>query len=347
MTSRERVMAAIDRIPADRVPIKHLAVKEIDDILIEYFSLRDRMELLELFGDDLRDIYPDYVGPKIEGPIDAEHGYISASVWNTLKKRHLPGGPTPMIGFEETDEVRALPRVPDDCYDYSKVKERCLQYRDYARVFGYCELDFINGLSDFRGIEQILIDIGLRDPLFIELVDERYQFVRKHIERALIAAEGEIDIVHFGEDLGSQRGLLISPDAFEDLFADKYEAIFALAHKYGAKTMMHCCGSVRGLIPRLAELGLDVLDVVQTFAEGMEIGSLRQDFGDIISFAGTMCVQHVLPFCDPGSVRAEVEKRLHLFSDGGLILGPSHLIQPDTPLENIFEMYRAAGGYRG
>jgi len=106
---------------------------------------------------------------------------------------------------------------------------------------------------------------------------------------------------------------------------------------------MHCCGSVRGLLPRLIDLGLDILDVVQVSAAGMELRSLHADFGRDLAFCGTMCVQKMLPKLTATEIAAEVELRRELFAAGGLILGPTHAIQPDTPIENILTMYRAAG----
>ncbi|MDH7569884.1 MAG: uroporphyrinogen decarboxylase family protein, partial [Armatimonadota bacterium] len=123
----------------------------------------------------------------------------------------------------------------------------------------------------------------------------------------------------------------------------RFEAIFALAHRYGARTMMHSCGSVRAFIPRLIELGLDILDVVQVAAVGMDIRELHREYGKDLAFCGTICVQTTLPFGTVEDVRREVQLRLQLFADGGLILGPTHAIQVGTPLENILEMYRAAG----
>jgi uroporphyrinogen decarboxylase len=107
--------------------------------------------------------------------------------------------------------------------------------------------------------------------------------------------------------------------------------------------MMHCCGSVRRLIPRLIEIGLDILDVVQVSAAGMDIFGLDDDFGDRLSFAGSLCVQSTLPFGTVADVEREVERRLDRFNRGGLILGPSHQIQAGTPLDNVLALYRTAG----
>lgn len=97
------------------------------------------------------------------------------------------------------------------------------------------------------------------------------------------------------------------------------------------------------MIPRLIELGLDILDVVQVSAAGMDLPGLQRDFGDYLTFCGTMCVQTLLINGTPDGIRREVEARRWLFPKGGLILGPTNTIELGTPLENILAMYEAAG----
>ena len=323
MNSRERVYACIERKPFDRIPIRHLAEPEIQEQLYDYFKIGrgDHIGLLDAIGDDFREIKPRYCGPDV----------LSHS------GKALPAA-----------DIESVGEIPDDIlpyaewFDYSGVRAECEKYKDYARMAGYCEFDFVNSISFVRGFERVITDIAERNPVYTKLVQIRAERIHNFIERMLQAADGGIDIVHFGDDLGNQQNLMFGIDTFDELFAGYYTRAFDMVHKYGAKTMMHSCGSVWKAIPRLIEIGLDILDVVQTNAAGMEIGRLKNMFGKDICFAGSMCVQHVLPFEPKEVVRAEVEKRLALFSGGGLILGPSHLIQPGTPLENIIEMYNAA-----
>jgi uroporphyrinogen decarboxylase len=249
--------------------------------------------------------------------------------------------------FQEISAPAALAQFTfptADWLDYSEVRMRCEQLKDYALVTGAPGvLDFINGISHSRGIEQVLIDIGLEDPVYLALLEKKYEYHYTTIERTLRAAEGLIDIVQTGEDLGSQRALLIGPGKFDELFANKYRAFFEMVHRHGARVMMHCCGSVRGLLPRLIDLGLDILDVVQVSAVGMDIRELHTEFGRSLAFCGTMCVQTMLPRMNAGQIAEAVRFRRELFCDGGLILGPSHSIQPDTPVDNIVALYQSAG----
>jgi uroporphyrinogen decarboxylase len=235
-----------------------------------------------------------------------------------------------------------------DWIDYSTVRKECERARGYPVFTGAPGiLDFINGIAHGRGVEQVLVDIALEDPVYIALLDKKFAFHYETMERTLQAADGLIDVVHTGEDLGIQRGLLINPQKFDRLFGAKYRAFFAMVHRYGAMTMMHCCGSVYGLLPRLIDVGLDILDVVQTSAAKMDLRGLREEFGRELSFCGTMCVQTTLPHSTADQVVCEVALRQEMFADGGLILGPTHAIQPDTPFENILALYRAAGSLAG
>jgi uroporphyrinogen decarboxylase len=149
-----------------------------------------------------------------------------------------------------------------------------------------------------------------------------------------------------GEDLGNQNGLLISPDSYDRLFRKKHQAFIDLAHKHGAVAMMHCCGSCRKLIPTFIEMGLDILEVVQVDAAGMDITELHDEFYGKIAFCGSISVQHTLPWGKVDDVVREVELRKKLFGKGGMIIAPTHAIQAGTPIENILALYKTIPSFK-
>ena len=168
------------------------------------------------------------------------------------------------------------------------------------------------------------------------------------IERILDAARGRIDLVHCGDDFGSQRGLLISPASFDRLFAAKKKELFDLVHAYGAKVSHHCCGSSRVLIPRFIRCGMDALQTIQPQAAGMDPYDLKREFAGQIVLHGAVDVQGWLQRAKPDEVHAEVNRLMdEVGAGGGFILAPSHHIQPDTPLENVLAVYRAIARRRG
>ncbi len=347
MNHKERVLSTLHRNGYDRIPVKHHGTPEVDAMLMEYFNVSDNLGLITALGDDFRVLDAPWIGPPLrEYPDGSWDGYwgeryanISFGYGTYPEAVYLP--------FADVDDIADLSnfRMPSaDDFDYTSIKTQCIEWSDYAIVFGNAGyFDFINSIARCRGVEKVLFDIAERNPVYMALIDQRFTMFYEMTERALQAAEGAIDIVHVGEDFGTQKGLLISPRTFESLFRQKYEQMFELAHRYDAITMMHCCGSVRKLIPRFIEIGLDVLDVVQVSAVGMDIRELHAEYGADLAFAGSVCVQSTLPFGSVDDVRREVEMRLELFDKGGLILGPSHQIQAGTPLENIITMYETAG----
>jgi uroporphyrinogen decarboxylase len=181
------------------------------------------------------------------------------------------------------------------------------------------------------------------NEVYLEIMEARFRFYFDMQERMLREARGNVDFAHVGEDLGNQLGPMISVDIFNRHFAPKYREYFRMVHSYGARTMMHMCGTVWPFLDSLIEVGLDVYDVVQPTTPENDIAALKKRFGDRLLFQGSMDVQREIAFGTPQDVESEVRRRLDLFPSGGLILGPSHAIQPLSPVENVLALYRSAG----
>ena len=275
-----------------------------------------------------------------------ELGVFNAAVFMSAMIAAFPDQALPLANIKSINEIPDKYLPTTDWLDYSKVSRLCDEFSEYITMAGHCEFDLINGINGLRGDEQCFIDMAFKEPVYLDLVELKYEFGMKNLQKTLEAGNGKIDIVHFGDDLGTQIDLLISPNDFMTLFGEKYRKAFELVHSYNALCMMHVCGSVRKMIPYLIDLGLDILDVVQTNAVGMEITGLHKDFVGKLRFAGSMCVQNVLPFGTVEDVIKETKLRMDLFKSGGLIFGPSHLIQDNTPIENILAMYKAIGSLK-
>ena len=350
MNSKERVMSALNYSSGrDRLPCKFFATPEVISSLMAYVGASDFEQLLCILGDDTREVGPIYCGPELKrlspdtregrwGEVIQELPDAMGSYGEVIYK--------PYKDIETVEQVYAL-RFPEaGWYDYSTIAGQCDKYKDYAIIAqSPGNMDFINGISLYRGVEQVLIDIATDEPVYAALAERRFTFLYEQSERILQAGDGKIDILWCGEDLGNQNGLLISPKSFDKLLAGYYEKIFALAHKYGAKSMMHSCGSVYRLIPRLIELGLDILDVVQVDCVEMDIRKLHKEFYGKLCFSGSISVQSTLPFGTQEDIVREVNLRKELFRDGGMIIAPTHNIQVGTPMENIVAMYKAIGSY--
>jgi uroporphyrinogen decarboxylase len=219
----------------------------------------------------------------------------------------------------------------------------CDRYPGKALLTGaFAVQDFINGAAFGRGVEQTLVDIALEDPVLGFITEKRHRFYMELIERTLQAARGKLDLVLCGDDFGSQRGLMISPAAFDRLFADKKKEFFDMVHSYGSKVTHHCCGSSRKLIPRFIELGMDALQTIQPQAHGMNPYELKSEYRGRIVLHGAVDVQGWLQRATSGEIKEEIDHLVEeVGKDGGFIIAPCHQIQPDTPLENVLALYRA------
>jgi uroporphyrinogen decarboxylase len=349
MTSRARVMSALDRKGYDRIPIKHEGTPEINRMLMDHFGLSNMEQLLRVLGDDFRYVEPLYCGPELRTFPD---GSIEGYWGERYKYAEFEGGKylesvyQPFAGVDSIEKLDRSHFPKAAWFDYSTVKSQCKKLREqgFAVCFGTAgDMDFINSIARARGTEQVLIDLITDDSVYLEIMEARFRFYFEMHKKALEAAAGLIDFTHIGEDLGTQKAQVIGMDIFERHFAQKFKAYFDMVHGYGAKSMMHMCGCVGAFLPRLVELGLDVYDVVQPATPEMDIAELKKRFGDRLTFCGSVCVQSTIAFGTPAQVENEVRRRQNLFPKGGLFLGPTHAIQVGSPLENILAIYRTAG----
>lgn len=349
MTSRERVISALLRKGYDRIPVKHEGTPEVNQMIMDHFGLHNMEQLLRVVGDDFRYVEPRYIGPElrkfpdgsVEGYWGERYQYAEFEGGKYLEASYLP-----FAGIHNPDQLDRSHFPKADWFDYSGIYAQCQQLskEGFAVCFGTAgDMDFINSIARARGTEQVLIDLITDDPVYLEIMEARFQFYYDMHERVLREGKGLVDFTHIGEDLGTQTSQVIDMDTFERHFAPKFGRYFDMVHSYGARTMMHMCGCVRAFLPRLIELGLDVYDVVQPTTPQMDIAVLKQDFGEKINFCGSVCVQSTLAFGTVADVEREVERRLRLFPDGGLFLGPSHAIQVGTPVENVMALYKSAG----
>ena len=348
MNSRERVLSAVKRGGYDRIPVKHEGTPEINRMIMEHFGLNNTEQLLCVVGDDFRYVEPVYCGPKlgkfpdgsIEGYFGERYKYVEFEGGKYLEASYLP-----FAGINSLHKLDRTHFPKANWFDYSTIKQQCQELGgEFAVCFGTAgDMDFINGIARARGTEQVLIDLIDDNPVYLEIMKARFDFYYQMHKRALEAADGLIDFTHIGEDLGTQKGPTINMEIFQKHFAPKYKKYFDMAHSYGAKVIMHMCGCVEKFLPRLIEMGLDVYDVVQPTTPDMDIAVLKEKFGDKLIFCGSVCVQTTLAWGKPEDVEKEVTRRLRLFTNGGLFLGPTHAIQVGTPLENILALYRTAG----
>jgi uroporphyrinogen decarboxylase len=188
------------------------------------------------------------------------------------------------------------------------------------------------------------MDPVLRPDFTRYLVQRLSDFFTEYHRRCYAAAPGLIDLTQVTDDFGSQAGLLIPPRTFDQFYRWTMERAIALAHSHGVLVFHHDDGDIRTLVPRLVQMGIQVLNPIQWRCGNWDLAALKAQFGHALCFHGGVDNQHTLPFGTPDEVRAEVRwLKATLGGDGtGYILAPCHNLQAITPLENILALYEAA-----
>jgi uroporphyrinogen decarboxylase len=172
----------------------------------------------------------------------------------------------------------------------------------------------------------------------MDMIAERWIAVA---ENALEICGGDVDIVFFGDDLAGQMAPLFDPKIYRELIKPRHaRMIDAVKRKADVKVLYHSCGAVSQMIDDLIEIGVDALNPVQVGAGDMEPASLKQRFGDRITFWGGIDTQRILPFGSPDEVADEVNRVIDILGDnGGFVLNSVHNIQDDIPTANIIALF--------
>ncbi len=193
-------------------------------------------------------------------------------------------------------------------------------------------------------IDQFLMLLAGNPGRAEEFLDRVVELHLANLEKYLGAVGDSIDIIVFGDDLGSQRGPQISPAMYRELFKPRHAKMWRRAKELAdVKVMLHCCGGVRPLLDDLIDAGLDAINPVQISCSGMETRALKADFGDRLTLWGGGCDTHlVLARGTPDEVCQHVREQVALLEPGGgFVFQQVHNILADVPPENIIAMFDA------
>ena len=342
MTRRERVMMALNHRQPDRVPTDFQAVPEIWEKLFVHFGTREMKKVLDLLEIDCAWVDPE-VARKPEGR-DAD-GYLTGWGGSKLRTVHTATGAYDEVvhyvtsGCDSIEEMERALQLPDlDEYDFSKVTKACEIYEDRFLLGGFASIFYYPTLV--RSMEDILVDMIINEELAFYLFKRCFDWHMEYHKRLLEAGGGRIDAMQIADDFATQLDLMMSVEMFRKYFKEPICEYIALAKSYGAIPYLHCCGSAYRLIPEFIDMGIKILDPVQTVARNMGPQRLKLEFGDSLTFHGGGETQHILPYGTVEEVRenARMLSRV-LGKGGGYILSSCHILQSDVPVENILAFY--------
>lgn len=229
-------------------------------------------------------------------------------------------------------------------FDFSSLAKQAEQNSNRVIVGGFWS-GILGDCYRMLGFENFLYNIAANPELTKTLVNRMTDFYLAMNDKIFTELKGKIDVWFFGNDFGTQGGLLFSKDMFSEFFLANIERLCKLAHSHGIKVMMHSCGAIKEIIPLLIDAGVDILDPIQVTAAGMDPQELKNEFGKQIVFHGGIDTQHLLPEGTKEEVFEQSKKMIEIMGkDGGYIFAPSQILDVDIPVENIVAMYEAAKG---
>jgi len=358
MTSKERVRKTLLHEKTDRVPINFYANPTIQRKLCEVCGIPDNQEsVLQYFGVDSRQLFPDpaeiYRGRslfrQIPGlSVDPVYGFHSRWIENEF------GGYQDFCEFPlkdaSSDTIAAFP-VPDpEDFDFGSTDMLLKRYKDKAIYIGspgFC--DIINSTGRVMGMEDTLVNMAFEDEATIRYIKRKVQFEVGYLERIFeeVKKAGEVvDLLWIGEDLGTQIAPIISMELFRKVIKPMIKLYIDLADSYRAPVMVHTCGSSSWAYEDFIEMGVRAVDTLQPESANMSPNYLVDEFGGRLSFHGCISTAGALSQGSAEEVEEECRRTLEIMMPaGGYHFAPTHLIQDNTPVENIIAMYDSVYKY--
>jgi uroporphyrinogen decarboxylase len=345
MTSRERVLAAMRHQRPDRPPFDFswgFAPAELHRLQ----AATGASDPEEYFGADTRMLRPSptrlatdfsrYLGELPSGAYADEWGIgRRPSASTDAAHAHLDGFIYSLLDASSEEDALAYP-LPDLDADY--------RYEDFAARVAEVQARGIAALAAMectifevawymRSMERLLLDFADGSPFAATLLD-RITAIREGQARRY--AGSGADVICMGDDVGTQRGMLMSVRMWRTWLKPRLARVIAAARAVRPDVLIfyHSDGDVTAIVEDLIDIGVDILNPVQP--ECMDPVALCQRFGRRLSLWGTIGTQSTFPFGSPEDVRREVRTRVETVgASGGLFLAPTHMIEPEVPVANI------------
>lgn len=369
LTHRERVRRVLAHQEPDRVPLDLMghASLILDDM---YFQLRDYLGIQGDIPPFREGSTANYYDERILKRFDVDFRRLMLPTTPAAKMKYRPDGSftdywgityakegpyvhvteSPFKEAASADDVDAIPwpeaRV---VYHTDGLRDKArdmYENSDYALIArNPLTAGFLDRGCQLRGMAEFLMDLIVNPELCRRMLDQLFHFFSSVFDLFLDAVGPYVAIVEFGDDLGAQNNPLISPAAYREFIKPRHKALFDFIKSKAphVKIFLHTDGAIFNLIPDLIEVGVDILNPVQTSAKGMEPARLKEAYGGKVVFHGA--VESKATEGSLEDITQEVKRRIDQFGPGGdYILAPcNHIIQ--CPPENIVAMYETARAY--
>lgn len=203
--------------------------------------------------------------------------------------------------------------------------------RDESLVIGALPFLLFERAYMLTGMENLFMYMVTEPALVRELFRRIADFQIRIIERY---AKAGVEAIRATDDYGAQNALMMSPAMWRDLIKSELARIFKAIREAGMIGMLHSCGRIMDIVPDLIELGVDVLDPIQSLSN--DLAFLKREYGDRLSFMGGVDTQYLLTLGTPAEIDATVRERIRVLGPGG-----GYIVGPDNRIPIPEENYRA------
>lgn len=347
MTHKERFLMAIQHEEPDRVPIDVWYTPEAERKMLKH--LGEKTEKLSLYAADGgylphlmgHDFLITWIGPCTSYYMkDTEEYYDEWGIkwrWVDTKSgnRYTEMVEHPLAHIDDPDQFT----MPDfkNMGRYKASREMIEKHGKEYGIMGGIACSLFELSWYLRGMEKVLEDMVLRKDFLHAYLDKLLGWVW---DAGTILVKLGVDVIWIGDDFGSQDRLLISPALFREFFKPRYARFFSHLRSLNPqiKFAFHTDGYNWPIIQDFIDAGVNILNPVQP--KSMDPAELKKKFGKQLTLWGTIDNQQTMPFGSVEDVIEETKLRLKTVAPGGgLLLGPSHNVQPQVPIENIMAFY--------
>ncbi len=338
LTSKERVKAAVAHEEPDRVPIYAGFVSKVARKLEEKYGNKED-DVGIVLGND---IVKTAVGFETNRNVSPDRQFMTP--WGVEYRRvanemdeYMEIVTHPLAGDESKLDSY---RIPDPLEEtqYAHAKKIVERYGKEKWIAGSCQMSIFESSWALRGLETLMMDMVLNEDYVDALMDKVMQFPLAAGKKMIDIG---VDMIWLGDDVSTQRGMMMSLDMWRRFFRPRYERLIE-EFKRSRKDIVvayHCCGNCEMILQDMIDIGLDVLHSVQPLA--MDPVEIKKKYGQHLTLFGGMDIQQLLPFGTPSEIRAEGKRLLEgCGKNGGYIFAPAHYIQADASVGNIEAFYK-------
>ena len=309
--------------------------KDTWPLLHQYFGTGTVPEFRQKIGDDLVWIRPDSYPDCYQDP-------SGRPMFDSGLDREKHAHP-PLARCETVAELAQYPWPDPDYLNFDSCIRDLREAGDLYRMSGFWTC-FFHNVSDLFGMEEYLTKMYTHPEVVEAATDRVCQFYHEANERFFRTAGDLVDGFFFGNDFGTQLSLICGPEQFDRFIMPWFRKFTEQGHRHGHQVILHSCGSIHKVIPRLIEAGVDCLHPLQALATDMDAGTLAREFKGKVAFMGGIDAQDLMTSGTPEQIRAEVRRVKRLLGPN-LIVSPSHeAILPNVPPANVAALAEAAHG---